>query len=229
MAKKYGTEKINLVGVSAHIGSQITNTDLLVEAYEKLENLADQLVSLGFEIDHIDVGGGLAIDYELEKNFSPDELIKKLKKFSSKYNLPLEPGRSIVAQAGVLITKVLGIKENGSQKFLIVDAGMNDLMRPSLYSARHKIENLVESSEKKDLYSIVGPVCETADSFGSDFEVSANAGDYLVVYSAGAYGSSMGSNYNTRLKPAEILVDQKSHKVIRKAETFDDLIKEEEL
>ena len=165
----------------------------------------------------------------MEKNFSPDELIKKLKKFSSKYNLTLEPGRSIVAQAGVLITKVLGIKENGSQKFLIVDAGMNDLMRPSLYSARHKIENLVESSEKKDLYSVVGPVCETADSFGSDFEVSANAGDYLVVYSAGAYGSSMGSNYNTRLKPAEILVDQKSHKVIRKAETFDDLIKEEEL
>ncbi len=215
LAKKYGTEKINLVGVSAHIGSQITNTDLLVEAYEKLENLADQLVSLGFEIDHIDVGGGL--------------LIKKLKKFSSKYNLTLEPGRSIVAQAGVLITKVLGIKENGSQKFLIVDAGMNDLMRPSLYSARHKIENLVESSEKKDLYSVVGPVCETADSFGSDFEVSANSGDYLVVYSAGAYGSSMGSNYNTRLKPAEILVDQKSHKVIRKAETFDDLIKEEEL
>ena len=229
LAKKYGTEKINLVGVSAHIGSQITNTDLLVEAYEKLENLADQLVSLGFEIDHIDVGGGLAIDYELEKNFSPDELIKKLKKFSSKYNLTLEPGRSIVAQAGILITKVLGIKENGSQKFLIVDAGMNDLMRPSLYSARHKIENLVESSEKIDLYSVVGPVCETADSFGSDFEVSANAGDYLVVYSAGAYGSSMGSNYNTRLKPAEILVDQKSHKVIRKAETFDDLIKEEEL
>ena len=114
------------------------------------------MVSLGFEIDHIDVGGGLAIDYELEKNFSPDELIKKLKKFSSKYNLTLEPGRSIVAQAGVLITKVLGIKENGSQKFLIVDAGMNDLMRPSLYSARHKIENLVESSEKKDLYSVVG-------------------------------------------------------------------------
>ena len=229
LAKKYGTEKIKLVGVSAHIGSQITNTDLLVEAYEKLENLADQLVALGFEIDHIDVGGGLAIDYELEKNFSPDELIKKLKKFSSKYDLTLEPGRSIVAQAGVLITKVLGIKENGSQKFLIVDAGMNDLMRPSLYSARHKIDNLVESSEKKGLYSVVGPVCETADSFGSDFEVSANAGDYLVVYSAGAYGSSMGSNYNTRLKPAEILIDQKNHKVIRKAETFDDLIKEEEL
>ena len=128
-----------------------------------------------------------------------------------------------------MITKVLGIKENGSQKFLIVDAGMNDLMRPSLYSARHKIDNLVESSEKKNLYSVVGPVCETADSFGSDFEISANAGDYLVVYSAGAYGSSMGSNYNTRLKPAEILVNHKSHKVIRKAETFDDLIKEEEL
>tara|TARA_B100001093_G_C26767855_1_gene988711 strand:- start:58 stop:1278 length:1221 start_codon:yes stop_codon:yes gene_type:complete len=229
LAKRYGVEKINLVGVSAHIGSQITNSDLLVEAYEKLEKLADQLTSLGFEIDHIDVGGGLAIDYELEKNFLPDELIKKLKNFSSKYNLTLEPGRSIVAQAGVLITKVLGIKENGSQKFLIVDAGMNDLMRPSLYSARHKIDNLLESSEKKDLYSVVGPVCETADSFGAGFEVNATSGDFLAIYSAGAYGSSMGSNYNTRLKPAEILVDEENHKVIRKAETFDDLIKEEEI
>ena len=229
LAKRYGVEKINLVGVSAHIGSQITNSDLLVEAYEKLEKLADQLTSLGFEIDHIDVGGGLAIDYELEKNFSPDELIKKLKNFSSKYNLTLEPGRSIVAQAGVLITKVLGIKENGSQKFLIVDAGMNDLMRPSLFSARHKIDNLLESSEKKDLYSVVGPVCETADSFGAGFEVNATSGDFLAIYSAGAYGSSMGSNYNTRLKPAEILVDEENHKVIRRAETFDDLIKEEEI
>jgi diaminopimelate decarboxylase len=229
LAKRYGVEKINLVGVSAHIGSQITNSDLLVDAYEKLEKLADQLTSLGFEIDHIDVGGGLAIDYELEKNFSPDELIKKLKNFSSKYNLTLEPGRSIVAQAGVLITKVLGIKENGSQKFLIVDAGMNDLMRPSLYSARHKIDNLLESSEKKDLYSVVGPVCETADSFGAGFEVNATSGDFLAIYSAGAYGSSMGSNYNTRLKPAEILVNEENHKVIRKAETFDDLIKEEEI
>lgn len=229
LANKYGVEKINLVGVSAHIGSQITNTELLIEAYEKLEKLADQLVSLGFKIDHIDVGGGLAIDYELKKSFSPDELIKKLKNFSSKYNLTLEPGRSIVAQAGVLITKVLGIKENGSQKFLIVDAGMNDLMRPSLYKARHKIDNLMESSEDKDLYSVVGPVCETADSFGADFKVSATVGDYLVIYSAGAYGSSMGSNYNSRLKPAEILINRENYKVIRKTEVFDDLIKEEEV
>jgi diaminopimelate decarboxylase len=229
LAKKYSPDNLNLVGVSAHIGSQITNTELLIDSYIKLENLADQLCSMGYQIDHIDIGGGLAVDYELEKTFEPEELIKRIKSVSSKYNLTLEPGRSIVAQSGALVTKVLGIKENGSQRFVIADAGMNDLMRPSLYKARHKIENLVNSQTKKELYSVVGPVCETADSFGSDFEINAKAGDYLAIYSSGAYGSSMGSNYNSRLKPAEILIEGSHHKVIRKLESFKDLIKEEEI
>ena len=229
LAERYSPDEISLVGITAHIGSQITNTDLFLELLEKLKSLASKIESFGHSIDHLDVGGGLAIDYEMNAKFDPSQLVKKLKANIGDYDLMLEPGRSMIAQAGALITKVIGEKENGDRKFLIVDAAMNDLMRPSLYNARHEIENIKENTKDQESYTVVGPVCETADSFGDEFRLSAKADDHLIIYSSGAYGSSMGSNYNSRLRPAEILIDADSYKIIRKEESFDDLIKLEEI
>ena len=229
LAKQFSNEQMNLVGLTAHIGSQITDTGLYLELLTKLQSLAGEMEALGHPIDHLDVGGGLAIDYEIKTNFDPSELVKKIKSKTEKYDLLLEPGRSIIAQAGVLVTKVIGVKENGQRKFLVVDAGMNDLMRPSLYNARHKIENILCSENEGEIYSVVGPVCETADSFGDDFSISAKEADHLVIYSAGAYGSSMSSNYNLRLKPAEILVSGTNFSEIRKAESFEDTLQLEDI
>ena len=229
LANEFSCEEIQLVGLTAHIGSQITDTNLYLELLAKLQSLASKMEALGHPIDHLDVGGGLAIDYEMQTNFDPSELVKKIKKETGKYDLLLEPGRSIIAQAGALITKVIGVKENGQRKFLVVDAGMNDLMRPSLYNARHKIENISSSENEEEIYSIVGPVCETADSFGDNFSISAKENDHLIIYSAGAYGSSMSSNYNLRLKPAEILVSGMNFSEIRKAESFEDTLKLEDI
>ena len=229
IAKTYSPQEINLVGISAHIGSQITDVSLFLELAEKLKNLAAQLKNLGHKIDHLDVGGGLAIDYQLEKQYDPAQLVKDLKSSITDYDLLMEPGRSIVAQSGAVVTSVITKKTNGQRDFLVVDVGMNDLMRPALYSARHAIEEIKNSDNASKEYEVVGPVCETADSFGAGHLLNADAGDQLIIYSTGAYGSSMGSNYNSRPKPAEILVSKDKYTVIRKAESFEDLIKLEEI
>ena len=229
IAKTYSPQEINLVGISAHIGSQITDVSLFLELAEKLKNLAAQLKNLGHKIDHLDVGGGLAIDYQLEKQYDPAQLVKDLKSSITDYDLLMEPGRSIVAQSGAVVTSVITKKTNGQRDFLVVDVGMNDLMRPALYSARHVIEEIKNSDNASKEYEVVGPVCETADSFGAGHLLNADAGDQLIIYSTGAYGSSMGSNYNSRPKPAEILVSKDKFIVIRKAESFEDLIKLEEI
>ena len=229
IAKTYSPQEINLVGISAHIGSQITDVSLFLELAEKLKNLAAQLKNLGHKIDHLDVGGGLAIDYQLEKQYDPAQLVKDLKSSITDYDLLMEPGRSIVAQSGAVVTSVITKKTNGQRDFLVVDVGMNDLMRPALYSARHVIEEVKNSDNASIEYEVVGPVCETADSFGAGHLLNSDAGDQLIIYSTGAYGSSMGSNYNSRPKPAEILVSKDKYTVIRKAESFEDLIKLEEI
>ena len=229
IAKTYSPKEINLVGISAHIGSQITDVSLFLELAEKLKNLATHLKNLGHKIDHLDVGGGLAIDYQLEKQYDPAQLVKDLKSSITDYDLLMEPGRSIVAQSGAVVTSVITKKTNGQRDFLVVDVGMNDLMRPALYSARHVIEEVKNSDNASTEYEVVGPVCETADSFGAGHLLNADAGDQLIIYSTGAYGSSMGSNYNSRPKPAEILVSKDKYTVIRKAESFEDLIKLEEI
>ena len=229
IAKTYSPQEINLVGISAHIGSQITDVSLFLELAEKLKNLAAQLKNLGHKIDHLDVGGGLAIDYQLEKQYDPAQLVKDLKSSITDYDLLMEPGRSIVAQSGAVVTSVITKKTNGQRDFLVVDVGMNDLMRPALYSARHVIEEVKDSDNASKEYEVVGPVCETADSFGAGHLLNSDAGDQLIIYSTGAYGSSMGSNYNSRPKPAEILVSKDKYTVIRKAESFEDLIKLEEI
>ena len=229
IAKTYSPQEINLVGISAHIGSQITDVSLFLELAEKLKNLAAQLKNLGHKIDHLDVGGGLAIDYQLEKQYDPAQLVKDLKSSITDYDLLMEPGRSIVAQSGAVVTSVITKKTNGQRDFLVVDVGMNDLMRPALYSARHVIEEVKNSDNASTEYEVVGPVCETADSFGAGHLLNSDAGDQLIIYSTGAYGSSMGSNYNSRPKPAEILISKDKYTVIRKAESFEDLIKLEEI
>lgn len=229
IAKTYSPQEINLVGISAHIGSQITDVSLFLELAEKLKNLAAQLKNLGHKIDHLDVGGGLAIDYQLEKQYDPAQLVKDLKSSITDYDLLMEPGRSIVAQSGAVVTSVITKKTNGQRDFLVVDVGMNDLMRPALYNARHVIEEVKNSDNASTEYEVVGPVCETADSFGAGHLLNSDAGDQLIIYSTGAYGSSMGSNYNSRPKPAEILVSKDKYTVIRKAESFEDLIKLEEI
>ena len=229
IAKTYSPKEINLVGISAHIGSQITDVSLFLELAEKLKNLAAQLKNLGHKIDHLDVGGGLAIDYQLEKQYDPAQLVKDLKSSITDYDLLMEPGRSIVAQSGAVVTSVITKKTNGQRDFLVVDVGMNDLMRPALYNARHVIEEIKNSDNASKEYEVVGPVCETADSFGAGHLLNSDAGDQLIIYSTGAYGSSMGSNYNSRPKPAEILVSKDKFTVIRKAESFEDLIKLEEI
>ena len=229
IAKTYSPKEINLVGISAHIGSQITDVSLFLELAEKLKNLATHLKNLGHKIDHLDVGGGLAIDYQLEKQYDPAQLVKDLKSSITDYDLLMEPGRSIVAQSGAVVTSVITKKTNGQRDFLVVDVGMNDLMRPALYSARHVIEEVKNSDNASTEYEVVGPVCETADSFGAGHLLNSDAGDQLIIYSTGAYGSSMGSNYNSRPKPAEILVSKDKYTVIRKAESFEDLIKLEEI
>ena len=229
IAKTYSPQEINLVGISAHIGSQITDVSLFLELAEKLKNLATHLKNLGHKIDHLDVGGGLAIDYQLEKQYDPAQLVKDLKSSITDYDLLMEPGRSIVAQSGAVVTSVITKKTNGQRDFLVVDVGMNDLMRPALYSARHVIEEVKNSDNTSKEYEVVGPVCETADSFGAGHLLNSDAGDQLIIYSTGAYGSSMGSNYNSRPKPAEILVSKDKYTVIRKAESFEDLIKLEEI
>lgn len=229
IAETYSSSEINLVGISAHIGSQITDTELFFELAEKLQALAEQIKKLGHNIDHIDVGGGLAIDYQLENQYDPAQLVKELKEKITGYDLLMEPGRSIVAQSGAVVTSVITEKTNGQRDFLVVDVGMNDLMRPALYSARHTIEEVQDSNAESKNFEVVGPVCETADSFGQNHNLNAKTGDQLIIYSTGAYGSSMGSNYNSRPKPAEILVSKDSFKVIRKAESFEDLIRLEEI
>jgi len=218
---------VSISGISAHIGSQITDDELFGTLFNDLKALSEFFISKGHPINHIDVGGGLAIDYDFQESFSPELMTKKVIDMAGDTPIFFEPGRSLIGQAGSLVTEVLGIKINGKNKFLIVDAGMNDLIRPALYQANHKIEAISASGKTPEKYFVVGPVCETADSFG-EFSISAQEQDHLVIYSVGAYGYSMASNYNSRLRAAEYLVDGSKITEIRKAESYEDLIKLEQ-
>ena len=195
--------------------------------FNDLKALSEFFISNGHPINHIDVGGGLAIDYDFKESFSPELMTKKVIDLAGNIPIFFEPGRSLIGQAGSLVTEVLGIKINCKNRFLIVDSGMIDLIRPALYQANHKIEAISASSESPEKHYVVGPVCETADSFG-EFSISAKEHDHLIIYSVGAYGYSMASNYNSRLRAAEYLVDGSKITEIRKAESYEDLIKLEQ-
>ncbi len=218
-------EGINIKGVDCHIGSQLTEITPFLDAIDRVLALIDSLKEQGIELEHIDLGGGLGVVYDDEMPPTPKEFIDAImpKLAGRNLKLVLEPGRSIAANAGVFITQVEFLKSNGEKNFAIIDGGMNDLIRPSLYSAWQKIIEVQprENVEKK-IYDIVGPVCETGDFLGKDRKLAIVQGDLLAVKSSGAYGFAMASNYNSRNKPAEIMVDGESAHLIRRRETISD-------
>ena len=221
---------LKAVGVDCHIGSQLLNLSPLQACFEKVFNLVDKLIEIEIELLHVDVGGGLGIRYEHDDYApSPAQYAEVLAPFMRDRHLELyvEPGRSIVGNAGILLTRVEHIKNTTEKNFALVDAAMNDFMRPSLYSAWHEITEVTKSDNQQVNYDVVGPVCETGDFLGKDRMLSIQEGSLLVVHAAGAYGSVMSSNYNTRLRPAEILVDGDQTHLIRMRDTFDQILANE--
>jgi diaminopimelate decarboxylase len=233
-----GTKYLNVTGVSVHIGSQITDVKPFATTMERVAELVGELRTDGHDIKYIDAGGGLGINYQ------PSEPSKDARGFATqvsdyasavlgplrglKVHLLLEPGRSLVASAGVLLTRVIYKKINGAKKFLVVDAAMNDLIRPS--QAYHEIvaTDLGSPPPKKETVDVVGPVCETGDFFARNRDLPlVNEGDLLAILDAGAYGMVLASNYNTRLRPAEVMVEGKAAKLIRRRETTADLFRDE--
>ncbi len=217
---------INIIGVDCHIGSQLTQITPFLDALERVLALIDTLAEHGIVLEHIDLGGGLGVVYEDEVPPTPKELIDAImsKLEGRNLKLVLEPGRSIAANAGIFVTQVEFIKSNGEKNFAIIDGGMNDLIRPALYSAWQRIVEVSPSDAAKKVYDVVGPVCETGDFLGKDRELAIQAGDLLAVKSSGAYGFVMASNYNTRNKPAEVMVDDDRAHLVRRRETIQDQI-----
>lgn len=240
---------LKVAGVSVHIGSQITDFSPFAESVSRVADLLRDLRSDGHTIDYVDVGGGLGITYDkphLDFNDSLRSYARAVTRplRNLKVNLILEPGRSIIGPAGVLLTSVIYRKQNNGKRFLIVDAAMNDLIRPALYGAFHEIfpivktnalqanaaKTLSKSSANRAIVDVVGPVCESGDFFARDREMpSVSEGDVLAILDAGAYGMALSSNYNTRPRPAEVLVHKSSAKIIRRRETIRDLIAAEKV
>ncbi|MCW8091064.1 diaminopimelate decarboxylase [Alteromonas sp. ASW11-130] len=222
---------LEVVGMDCHIGSQLTQVKPFVDALERLLVLVDELTDLGIVLSHLDVGGGLGVKYATETPPHPKEYAAAMaEKMTGRENLKLilEPGRAIAANAGILVTQVEFVKEGDEKHFAIVDAAMNDLLRPSLYEAWQEIVQVEQkTTAPKRLYDVVGPVCETGDFLGKDRELAVAAGDYLAVRGAGAYGFVMASNYNSRCRPAEVMVDGKSVHLVREREKLKDLWKGE--
>lgn len=223
-------ENIEPVGMDCHIGSQLTSISPFLEALDKLLNFYENLKGMGIEIKYLDLGGGLGINYDEEEPPHPSEFGKALadKLASLPLKVILEPGRVIAGNAGVMITEVVYTKSNPSKDFLIIDGGMNDLIRPSLYGSFHRIGEVEQNGRDTKEYDVVGPICESGDFLARDRELpEVEAGERLVVYSAGAYGFTMASNYNSRPRACELIVDGDTVKVIRKRESYDDLIENE--
>lgn len=220
-------------GITAHIGSQILNVAPYRQALSRLASYVRDLAKNGVRLDSIDIGGGLGIRYTSESPIVPAKFARALTDIVRPLGcrLLIEPGRSIVGAAGVLLTRVLYVKENRGKTFVIVDAAMNDLIRPVLYDAAHPITPVVRHSgpaARPKLVDIVGPVCETGDFLARDIYLpSVSAGDLLVIWAAGAYGFVQSSNYNSRRRPAEILVEGKDFRVVRRRQSYDDLVKGE--
>ncbi len=225
-------ENVAVVGMDCHIGSQLTEVAPFLDALDRVLLLVDTLAEEGITIKHLDLGGGLGVCYTDEVPPTPQEYISEvLKKVAGRdLELIFEPGRSIAANAGVMLTRVEFLKRTGEKNFAIIDGAMNDLIRPSLYSAYQEIVPVVvrETGEAQS-WDLVGPVCETGDFLGKDRELNLEAGDLLAVCSAGAYGFVMASNYNSRGRPAEVMVDDNQHHLIRKRENLTDLVRGEQL
>ena len=224
---------LDIQGIDCHIGSQLTEIQPFIDALDKVLALIDELAAAGIQISHLDVGGGLGVTYANETPPATEEYVAALKaKLADRTHLKLifEPGRSIMANAGILITKVEFIKNGEEKNFAIVDAAMNDLIRPSLYSAwQNSVPVNAALSRDKAVYDVVGPICETGDFLGKDRELAIKSGDLLAVRSSGAYGFTMASNYNSRVRAVEIMVDGDTPYVVREREQLVDLWKGEQL
>lgn len=223
---------IEVAGIHTHIGSQLTQIKPFVEALQRILELAEQLERLDVPLRYLDIGGGLGITYDTEEPPHPRELaeaILPLIKVKS-YTLILEPGRVIVGNAGILVTQVLYTKSGEEKRFVVVDAGMNDLIRPSLYEAYHEIRPVVRRRRPEQVVDVVGPICESGDFLAKDRMLPEfRSGELMAVMSAGAYGFSMASNYNARPRVPEVLVYGDRFEVIRERESFEDLIRGEKI
>jgi diaminopimelate decarboxylase len=225
-------KNVEVVGVDCHIGSQLTSITPFVDALAKVREYLDRVLAgemkrEGAQIRYLDLGGGLGIHYHDETPPLPDEYAKAIIQGLEGLDvtLILEPGRVIVGNAGILLTEVQYIKETDTKKFVIVDGGMNDLIRPALYGSYQAIQPVVDNQAQKIVADVVGPICESGDFFAKDREIPRpQRGDLLAVMSAGAYGFTMASNYNSHPKPPEVLVDGERYYVVRKRESFEDLI-----
>lgn len=222
---------LKIEGVDCHIGSQLTETRPFLDALDRVLVLIDELSTMDIKIHHLDLGGGLGIQYRDENPPLPADYAKALSKKLAGRDLQIliEPGRAIAGNAGILVTQVEFLKNNDEKHFAIVDAAMNDLMRPALYSAWQEIIPVNKKDGQSQRYDIVGPICETGDFLGKDRELIIEAGDLLAVRSSGAYGFTMSSNYNTRPRVAEIMVDGDKAHVVRERETIESLYANEKV
>ncbi len=228
--KAASLDNIDVIGIDAHIGSQLTDVSPYREAAERLRDLVNAIKAKGIDIKLIDIGGGLGINYDEEHPPDPDVwanmVIPVLKETGCK--LILEPGRSIVGNAGVMITKVIYIKRNEDKTFVITDGAMNDLMRPTLYDSHHTIVPVIERGEGRELVDVVGPICESGDFLAKDREIDMPLeGDIMAVMSAGAYGKTMSSNYNSRPRGAEVMVHGEDIMLVAERESWEDLVARE--
>lgn len=222
---------INFSGLHLHIGSQIMEIAPFLKAIKRIISLIKRIENKGKKLAYLNIGGGFGIDYYGRHKFPLKKLAKEIFSLvsSCQLNLIIEPGRYISASAGVLLTKVLFLKDTPAKRFVIVDAAMNDLIRPSLYRAYHRVFNLRKSPSPGNISSvdIVGPICESGDFLAKSRRLAVAEGDYLAIMDAGAYGFSMSSHYNSRLNPAEILVNKRRVKLIRRRESLRDLVRKE--
>ncbi len=220
---------VRLKGIGAHIGSQIMDATPYITTFDRLLACASDLKLSGFNIEFLDIGGGFGIPYDdSTEPFRLDEFSAYVAEKRGPYRIVMEPGRFIVGSAGALVSRVILTKTTGNRKFLVLDAGMNDLMRPALYQARHQILPESNSSRETVTVDIVGPICESTDRFAENLTIPAlGNGDLVAIMEAGAYGSVLSSNYNTRSRPAEIMVSGEETKLIRKRESYDDQIRNE--
>ena len=221
---------LRITGIDCHIGSQLIDVAPLIDALDRLLLLVDRLAAVGIELAHIDIGGGVGIRYQ---NETPPDLHAYAQAVASRLknrnlHLMLEPGRSLVGDAGVLLTRIEYLKQGDGKRFAIIDAAMNDLIRPALYSAYHDIQPVsVHAGLEAQCYDVVGPICESSDFLGKDRQLAVQEGDLLAVHAAGAYGATMASNYNARLRPAEVLVSGNEVRLISRRETLDEMLTNE--
>jgi diaminopimelate decarboxylase len=222
---------VEVVGISCHIGSQITRLEPLLLAAERIFEILERLTALGIDLQYVDLGGGLGVRYHDESPPTVEEYAQGLKKFFAKRDqtLVLEPGRILTAHAGALLTEVLYLKQNSRCRFVVVDAGMNDLLRPGLYNAYHEIWAVQRNTEETFTAHVVGPICETTDFLAHNRNLPiVDKGDLLAVTGAGAYGFSLSSNYNSRPRPAEVLIESSAYRIIRQRESYEDLVRGEQ-